>query len=59
MIYSNNLFEMLDSAIGHKGKQKVTVIFQKKLLKWQMGNLNQIAPNLCNFISHDSLYRYL
>ena len=25
----------------------------------QMGNLNQIAPNLCNFISHDPLYRYL
>ena len=20
-----------------------------------MGNLNQIAPNLCNFISHDQL----
>ena len=29
---------------------------QKKLLMQKMGNLDQIAPNLCNSKSHDLLY---
>ena len=44
---------------GKKDKQKVTVSFIRKLLIGQIGNSDQIAPDLCNSISHDPLYRYL
>ena len=40
--------------IGYNRQKKVTDTFsQKNLTMRQMGNLDQIALNLCNFISHD------
>ena len=49
MMYSKNLFEMLSSMTENKRSTKSKSHFsQKKLLMQQMGNLDQIAPNLCN-----------
>ena len=59
MIYSNDLFEMLSSMIGHNRQAKVTHFSSKNLPTEQMGNLDQIAPNLYNFISYDPLKGYL
>ena len=56
MIHSNDLFEMLSIMIGHNRWAQVTDIFPpKNLTMWQMGNLDEIATNVCNFISHDPL----
>ena len=60
MMYSKNLFEMLSSMTENKRSTKSKSHFsQKKLLMQQMGNLDQIAPNLCKFKSHDPLYKNL
>ena len=52
MIYINILFEMLSSMTETIDKQP---FFQKKnkLLLGQLGNLDQIAPDLCNCITHN------
>ena len=55
MTYSNNLFEMLSSMIGHKRSTKSKF----PMGQTPVGNLDQIALNLRNFISHDLLYQYL
>ena len=53
MIFFNNLFEMLSSMIQQKRQTKSYSRFsQEKLIMGQMGNLNKISPNLCNYISH-------
>ena len=60
MMYSKNLFEMLNSMTENKRSTKSNRHFSKKetkkLLMEQMGNLDQIAPNLCNFKPQDPLY---
>ena len=53
----NNLFEMLISMIRHKWQTKSNQ--KKKNPMGQMGNLDPIPPNVCNFLSHDPIYRYL
>ena len=56
MIHPNDLFETLSIMIGHNRQAKVTDIFpQNNLTMWRMGSLDQIAVNVCNFISQDSL----
>ena len=49
MMYYKNLFEMLSSMTENKSSTKSDSHFSpKKTLMQQMGNLDQIAPNLCN-----------
>ena len=56
MTHSNDLFERLSIMAGHNSLAKVTDIFpQKNLTMGQICNLDQIALNVCNFISYDPL----
>ena len=56
MIHFNDPFEMLSIMIGHNELTKVMDIFpQKNVTMVQVGDLDQITLNLCNFISHNSL----
>ena len=49
MMYYKNLFEMLSSMTENESSTKSDSHFSpKKTLMQQMGNLDQIAPNLCN-----------
>ena len=56
MIHSNGLFQLLSSMIGKQQINKNNChFFPEDVLVVQVGNLDQIAPNLCNFIFHNPL----